>query len=138
MNKRLMKKKNDAIRALIRRGKKDGWLEPSGIFYELLVTAYGANPRAIGGNLKNERELEAAIRFLGHMETDELSKNRGTTLILGCGLCEPCKVKANAVTYIRNAEDDAIDREFERRENERLSYERAFEAKIKREFRGLL
>lgn len=84
----------------------------------IALEAYGLNFRAAWKNLTEARKLEEALRFLGHPDTSELQKNRGVDLVLTCGLCDPCKVKANAVTYIRNAEDDHIDREFEKQEKE--------------------
>lgn len=104
----------------------------------ITLEAYGLNFRAARKNLTEARKLEEALRFLGHPDTEELQKNRGVDLVLTCGLCDPCKVKANAVTYIRNAENDAIDAEFERREAEIRREREAEKKRMQKEFGGLI
>lgn len=104
----------------------------------LVLEAYGANFRAVNKQLAESRKLEAALKFLGHPDTSELVKNRGVDLILTCGLCDECRVKANAVTYIRNSEDEKIDAEFERQEKFWKAEQEAEKKRAEKEFGGLI
>lgn len=128
---------NDVVLSIVRFLVKNKFVSR----YELLFStleAFGANFRAINKNLAEARKLEAALKYMGHPDTSEINKNRGVDLVLTCGLCDPCRVKANAVTYIRNLENDVIDAEFNLQEAKRKLAEERRNKYLSQQFGGLL